>query len=626
MSHTNTTHGYETPPSLRQLVEDIQLAARFCNSDDFEVLRTLLSAVALKRLPRHEKPTLLSLPNTVLRDILGLVGTRELPRLMLTCKTLNTAIESNPVLFSNLQFLHDCAPGMASMHLTQLLRKSGAHQLKVVLHLPVWDGAERAAYIAATTAHLHRLSALSISVMRVTTKDPTVTRNWRVNNRDRFVADSWQDAQQLLRQPMASLRYLNVQCRMTRGPPFATFLPDGMLGGQAACLKVLVLRMLDIPSTPITAVQNVTVFAYMPRRMSIGMDELHSIIQMMPQLVHFELSARRFDVPEDGGPNDQKLPVIGPTATLLQVLRLHYPDMLNLKQLVKEISVLAPLLRRILHVERRNAYFAFYNVSSIFAMHGHLVALRVVNCSLEVIVSQQLINPVQLNVRISVPKVYNKALAVCALSCIPPEKRHWLQLLTIHFSHWPLDHPHDVIHGLQSDGRDSENRDPLILAGLSELRIILATRDDYLLSDRSIFDTHPISPGGPLSNTMPNLETVVIEHCLPPESPCINESNAECTCLRPLTVSLLDIACFISSLVPAQTRHTRPRQLRRIVLRGLDPIPHDAADGLRNLMELAEKVDFEEMDRVEVVSNVEGPEYSWAVDRRSLLDPGLSFY
>ncbi|KAH7102713.1 hypothetical protein BKA62DRAFT_87979 [Auriculariales sp. MPI-PUGE-AT-0066] len=622
MSHTNTTHGYETPPSLRQLVEDIQLAARFCNSDDFEVLRTLLSAVALKRLPRHENPTLLSLPNTVLRDILGLVGTRELPRLMLTCKTLNTAIESNPVLFSNLQFLHDYTPGMASMHLTQLLRKSGAHQLKVVLHLPMWDGAERAAYIAATTAHLHRLSALSISVMRVTTKDPTVTRNWRVNNRDRFIADSWQDAQQLLRQPMASLRYLNVQCRMTRGPPFATFLPDGMLGGQAACLKVLVLRMLDIPSTPITAVQNVTVFAYMPRRMSIGMDELHSIFQMMPQLVHFELYARRFDIPED----DQNLRVISPTATLLQVLRLQHPDMLNVNRLVKEISVLAPLLRRILHTERRHsAYFAFHKLSSIFATHGHLVALRVVNCSLEVIVGQQLNNPAQLTIRISVPKVYDKALAVRALSCIPPKTRHFLRCMTIHSSHWPSYLPHDDIDDLQSDESDSENRDLLILAGLSELRIILATRDDYLLSDTSIFDIHPITPGGPLSNTMPNLETVVIEHCLPPESPCINGSNAECTCLRPLTVSLLDIACFISSLVPAQTGHTRPRQLRRIVLRGLDPIPHDAADGLRNFMELAEKVDFEEMHRVEVVSNVEGPEYSWAVDRRSLLNPGLSF-
>ncbi|KAH7099649.1 hypothetical protein BKA62DRAFT_281972 [Auriculariales sp. MPI-PUGE-AT-0066] len=450
MLHMDAAPSYETPPILGQLIKHVQSVARDCNSDDFEVLRRLFKTASMRHLPRKREISLLSFPNRVLRAILELVNTRELPRLMLTCKALNTAIDSHPDLFSNIRFLGEYSHQISAPCFARLLLKSGAHSLKSAFHMPFWDGTERVAYMAASAAHLHRISALSISVMRAMTSDPTITMEWRMRNRDRCVVAAWQDAQLLLQQPMASLKYLHVQCRSTRISTFKGFLPNEMLGGQATCLEVLVVHQLNLPIYPSTVMQNVTTFVYMPRTLSIGRVELHRVFQMMPHLVHFELYAQIFDIPEDQDPNDQTLPVTYPVVPSLQVLRLQFSAMSNVSRLVREVTVLAPRLKMIVYFDLSDDDQFLDWLEGIVVNYGYITALRLVNYSLDLTLGKQP-DEMGLTLRISAPNTAAQLIAIHALSSIPTATRHALRSMTIHAFHWPPDVPSDG-GGLQNNG------------------------------------------------------------------------------------------------------------------------------------------------------------------------------
>jgi len=576
-----------------------------------------------------------------LRAILVYLPLRDVAALAQACRAINAAVNIHTDLFADLSFFdeYDSAPRAES--LAYLFRRSAQHPLKLAVDLPVWIDDERQQYIAEVKQHIHRISALSV-VLFPLLAPPGETEFWYRFKRGHHLSRAWRDFCRLLTEPHPTLKRVSLYCSSYGRDVNETFdLPQGILGGDPGRLRTLIMQRVNVPRSPeVPAFSRLEELVYLPAPRSIDRDGLRNLFLMMPRLLRLEL-----DVIEYAIVAEERTSCVSPIEAFhspLQSFRVGRASMSHLRYLLRDLDILAPSLTHISMYNDENitewipAILALYPVALTFR-HVYCTTTLDLRASLDT--SAAKLQP-QRTVKV---EVYSPELShLDGTGQLRPFFENntigdWSQLnqMTLHEFHWPVDEPEEEEEMEEEEDnedadehQDDETRNGDILdsqdmisqssasepsshgsegniwprlTALEHLTIILATNDDYESFARDLNPDGTFFRGFSSLHaleTMPNLTTLTIEHCLPPESDCLHTSGhaSRCTCAGLLPVSLDDVATFLERLWTGRPRRSAlSRLLSRLVLRGVEPIDVDLSKSLRRLQSLAKEIVFEQM-------------------------------
>jgi len=583
---------------------------------------------------------------------------------------MRDAVDAEPRLFADLSTLDASYSNFDAETFSWLLRRSGNHPLQLAVPVPLRDAAERSGMLAATIEVLPRTQALCLGVIErwADYRDPltrSYDQQWYNRGRVQYDREAWRDVSRALQEPAPRLQRLLVHS-LSGEEARINALPIDLFANHAPMLRSCSLSGVHLPLEYVPALSTLREFVYEPPSNTLHEADLRRIMRGMPYLETLEIEVYRYRAADpstitDGADvNTERL-------DNLRTLRLgHAPT--SLEQLLDFILPLAPKLEALVMYDDGDELVWLTRVVKAFPFFRKL---RLVNFWLEAEMARsENGRPVTLRVFSDEdPTVFTFRNI---LKRLPVD--HLVELV-IHEHHWPEEDRGDeesdeddtdeedssttVDSNLSSEeasgtssmpggwdespatsdaGSDSEVPDttqPPVLPTVSRpprglpvfpelhhLHIILASTDDYLNSQDLDEDFEGVLYADgrrSLGRRMPQLEHITIEHGLRLESPCIEYLRHVCNCNVPMPVSLRDVKTLIEDLAPATKKKPRmlqenSKRLRKVVLRGLDPVDMDEAACLRELGELAVEVEVQEM----VPPPSEGYKLEWPGDPRAI--------